>query len=202
MQKIPKKNFPIDCQALHSEIIDLDTGTVWQSHLPMSRDIYDNLELPPALRKVGIGRGVMDQHYFRRSPQASVDGPVTEKVIAGHAFFHCANPPADGAEMPIPGGPALLRVDKHHSLVFHAGSELQLVTTEPGKTFIQVIAATPSGGGIMQKGSTDHVVSLPDGWQASSQTVSATTVIHLPHPTQAWFFADGASFQGPTDIPE
>ena len=202
MQNIPKENFPINCQALHSEIIDLETNTVWQSHLPMSGDIYDHLELPPTLRKVGLGRGVMDEHYFRRSPQAPVDGPVTEKVIAGHVFFHCANPPAGGAEMPIPGGPTLLRVDKHHSLVFHAGNALKLATTATGETFVQVIDAAPSGGGIMQKGSTGHVMSLPDGWQASRHAVSATTVIHLPNPTQAWFFADGTSFQGPIDIPE
>jgi len=55
-------------------------------------------------------------------------------------------------------------VDKYHSLIFNADRELKIIRTSQGKEYIQVIAATPDGGGILQKGSSSESVSLPDGW--------------------------------------
>ena len=86
----------------------------------MTRDALENLSLPSGFIPVGVGTGVMDAHYFRRSPGDAEDGPVAEREIGGHQFIHCANPPATGSETPISGGPQLLKVDKHHSLIFLA----------------------------------------------------------------------------------
>tara|TARA_B110000037_G_scaffold214730_1_gene271082 strand:- start:773 stop:1396 length:624 start_codon:yes stop_codon:yes gene_type:complete len=202
MTKIPEINFLIDCHKSHAEVMELSSKTVWQSRLPMDRETLENLSLPSGFINVGIGTAVMDAHYFRRSPGNAKDGPVSERDISGHQFIHCANPPVRGAETPIPGGPQLLKVDKHHSLVFMPDRKVDVLCLPDGEEYIQVISATPEGGGIMQKElvQPESVSSseneLPEGWHLRSVTFLTRTTIHLPNPTQCWFFADGASFQG------
>ena len=200
---IPAHNLILDCHELHAELLDLETGTVWQSHRTISREAYEALVLPPHLRKVGIGTGVMDAHYFRRSPGADEDGPVATQEVEGHLFIHCANPPKDGPESPVDGGPQLLRVDKHHSLIFEAGSEVDVMRLPDERDFVQVIAATPQGGGLLQPEAVppgEFEFRLPKGWTLRSEKLAVRTTIHLPNPTQAWFFQDGASFQGPVEL--
>ncbi|MAI79226.1 MAG: hypothetical protein CL917_09815 [Deltaproteobacteria bacterium] len=195
-------NMLIDCHKLHGELLNRENGTVWQTHGPISREEYLALELPENMVKVGVGVGMMDQHFFRRSPGAEVDGPVAEFEISGHLFIHCANPPKGGPETPIENGPKLLRVDKHHSLIFDAGSDVFSVRDQEGQDFVQVIQASPEGGGILQpSGNAQSGLDtlLPEGWLLRSKKVESKTTIHLPNPTQAWFFANGASFQGPVD---
>ncbi|HIF96179.1 MAG TPA: hypothetical protein EYQ54_04000 [Myxococcales bacterium] len=200
---ISRQNILMDCHELHAEIFDLESGEVWQSRGSVEREIYDSWKLPPNFVKVGIAVGVMDTHYFRRSPGAESDGPVTERDFAGHAFIHCANPPKGGPEFPVGKDPKLLRVDKHHSLIFSAGAKFQVIRLSDGADFVQVIAATPLGGGLFQPeasppGELDF--RLPEGWTLRTEKVTRDTIIHLPHPTLAWFFKDGSSFQGPVDL--
>jgi hypothetical protein len=197
--EIPPHNLLIDCREPHAEVLDLETGTVWQSHGPISRDAYEALSLPPRLVKIGIGSGVMDAHYFRRSPGDEADGPVAERELGGRLFIHCANPPAGGPETPVGNDPKLLRVDKHHSLIFEAGTELQLLQLPDGREFVQVIAARPEGGGPLQSAPAPEL-QLPSGWTTRTQKLDARKTIHLPSPTEAWFFANGASYQGPVEL--
>jgi hypothetical protein len=200
---ISSHNLLVDCHEPHAELLDLESGTVWQSHRAISGEAYDALPLPPHLVKIGIGSGVMDAHYFRRSPGAEADGPVAERNVEGHLFIHCANPPKGGPETPVGDDPRLLRVDKHHSLIFEAGAEVDVIRLPDGRDFVQVIAATPRGGGLLQPAAAPPSAlefSLPDGWALRSLKLTARTTIHLPHPTQAWFFKNGASFQGPVDV--
>lgn len=201
--EIPAHNLMIDCHELHAEVMDLGTGTVWQSHLPISREAFTALVLPAKLIKVGVGAGVMDAHYFRRSPGADADGPVAERDIAGRLFIHCANPPKGGPETPVGDDPKLLRVDKFHSLIFEAGAEVDVIRLPDGRDFVQVIAATPRGGGLLQPEAdpqSELEFHLPEGWALRTEKLAARATIHLPHPTQAWFFRNGASFQGPVEF--
>jgi len=200
--EIPAHNVLLDCQELHAELLDLETGRVWQSLRPITRETYDALRLPSNLLKVGIGRGVMDAHYFRRSPGAEADGPVAERDVEGHLFIHCANAPRGGGQSPIAGGPRLLHVDKHHSLIFEAGRAVDVIRVPDGRDFVQVIAAAPAGGSLLQAEATPpscFELRLPDGWTLRTEQLAVRTTIHLPHPTEAWFFENGASFQGPVD---
>ena len=196
----------IDCHMPHAEVIELSTKTVWQSRLPMTREGLKNLSLPNGCMVVGVGTAVMDEHYFRRSPGDAEDGPVSKRDISGHQFIHCANPPARGAETPIPGGPQLLKVDKHHSLVFMPHCKVDVLCLPDGKEYIQVISATPEGGGIMQKGvgqqdmASPSEAELPKDWHLRTLTFQSRTTIHLPNPTECWFFANGASFQGVVEV--
>ncbi len=195
-------NVLVDCQELHAELLDLETKRVWQSHRPISREAYKALELPAKLIKVGIASGVMDEHYFRRSPGAASDGPVGEREIGGHLFIHCANPPQGGPETPIGDDPKLMRVEKHHSLIFEAGHEVQVLQDENGNDFVQVISASPGGEGLFQSSSavpSPSGLPVPKGWSLRTEPVEARTTIHLPNPTEAWFFANGESYQGPVD---
>ena len=195
--QIPEHNWMVDCHELHAELLDLETGTVWQSQQPISREACKVPDLPPNLRRVALGRGVMDAHYFARSPGAEADGPVAERDVEGHLFIHCANPPKGGPETPVGGDPKLLRVDKHHSLIFEAGREVDVIRLPDGRDFVQVVAVTASqAGGELR---LPEQFALPSGWVMRTEKLAARTTIHLPHPTQAWFFENGASFQGPIE---
>ena len=201
MTKIPEINFILDCHEPHAEVMELTSKTVWQARLPMARETLENLSLPIGFISVGSGTAVMDAHYFRRSPGNAEDGPVSECDISGHQFIHCANPPALGAETPIPGGPQLLRVEKHHSLIFMPDRKVDVLCLPDGKEYIQVISASPEGGGLLQQesvSSSDTV--LPEGWHLRTVNFRTLTTIHLPNPTEVWFFANGASFQGVVDL--
>jgi len=200
--EIPEHNFMVDCRETHAELLDLETGTVWQSQRPISREAYDALVLPASLIRVGIGTGVMDAHYFRRSPGADADGPVAERDVEGRLFIHCANPPRGGPEFPVGDDPRLLRVDKHHSLIFDAGREVEVIRLADGRDFVQVIAAArPDGDPFLTNSAPTGAAGfhLPEGWQLRSEKLAVQTTIHLPSPTHAWFFENGASFQGPID---
>jgi hypothetical protein len=59
MTNTPKQNFPVDCQQLQAEMLDLESGTVWQTCLPISKEAYNALDLPKTLVKIGVGTGVM-----------------------------------------------------------------------------------------------------------------------------------------------
>ena len=192
MPAVPAGNYLVDCLAPHGELLDAATGTVWQCHLPIDYEDYDALELPNNLVKIGIGCGVMDAHYFRRSPGATEDGPVGEQVIAGRRWIHCANAPQDGPEKPFNDGPLKLMVDKHHSLLFAAGRTITILRSDQGEQFVQVIAAR--GG--------EALPPLPEGWSAQGYPTQGETLVDLPSPTVAWFFKDGSSFQGPINAEE
>jgi hypothetical protein len=92
-------------------------------------------------------------------------------------------------------------VDKHHTIIFEAGSELTIIRTETGAELIQVISASPEGGGLLQETAAQAAdFALPPGWQLRLEPVAKRTVIDLPNPTEAWFFANGSSFQGPVTL--
>ncbi|MCR9278676.1 MAG: hypothetical protein NXH85_11945 [Pseudomonadaceae bacterium] len=198
MAEVPQQNVLIDCQQPHAEVIEIATRTVWQSVEPISEDSFQALALPEGIARVGLGCGVMDAHYFRQSPGADAPGPVTDRFIDGRRFIHCANPPAAGADRPPGDGPLRLVVDKHHTLIFDAGSDMTLIRTEGGSDLIQVISASPQGGGLLQQQpAQEDALQLPRGWQLRVEHAAERTVIELPNPTEAWFFDNGASFQGP-----
>ena len=77
---LPAENHLVDCQALHAELLDLTTQAVWQTHAPITTEEYAALSLPKTLIRVGIGSGVMDEHFFRRLT-TRIAGPVYEIFV-------------------------------------------------------------------------------------------------------------------------
>lgn len=184
---LPRQNHPEDPGELHSELIELATGQVWQSCQPISREEFAALELEDGWRRVGVGRGAMDAHCFLRSPGAEADGPVRIREIAGRDYLHCARP-ASAPELPAgPAGPTRLQVDKHHVVVYWAGRTVDWLTLPDGSEFVHVVAAEPDAPAL----------ALPAGWKIETRRVEREWVLRLPTPTTVFFFPNGDSFQGP-----
>ena len=167
------------------EIVDLTTREVWQDRDPTPRDWWDALELEAPLVKVGRGAGSMDRMWFRRSPDADVDGPVREREIAGRPFFYCARAPADMGQ----GNPRRMLVDKHHTLVYAAGRDVQILTTAEGRDFVRVVDGVPGA----------PAPELPDGWSLRDIHLSDDWIVALPAPAETWWFEGLISYQGPID---
>ena len=139
------------------------------------------LEAP--LVKAGYGSGNMDRMWFRRSPGASLDGPLRKRTIADREFFHCANAPSEMGQ----GNPRFMRVEKHHTVVYDAGREVQILTTDEGMDLVLVVdgvtgAPTPK---------------LPDGWSLRKILLDAEWIVDLPAPADTWWFEGMVSYQGP-----
>ena len=65
-----------------------------------------------------------------------------------------------------------------------------------------MIASAPAGGSLLQAEAAPPgglELRLPDAWTPRTEQLAVRTTIHLPHPTEAWFFENGASYQGPVD---
>lgn len=186
---LPESNTLVGARELHVELIDVATREVWQSFAPLTKQWFFDLELEPGLAKIGIGRGAMDEHGFRRSPGADADGPLRSREFGGELFIHCARP-AEGPFLPAgEGGPRQLLVDKHHTLVYHAGRSLDWLRLPDGTRYVHVVQAEADAPPLV----------LPDGWTLSSETLEQPLRIELPHPTTVFFFDNGDSYQGPIE---
>lgn len=179
-------NAIVDSTDLHMEIIDASTREVWQGLQPATGDEYRALELEPPFSGVGIGRGAMDESYFRRSPGADADGPMRTMRIGERVFSLCARPL--GAATPAgEKGPRQITVDKHHTLIFHSGRRVPLLRLADGSEYVHTIDGGPDKEALL----------LPDGWLVRSVEIDETWTVDLPAPTTAFFFRNGDSFQGP-----
>lgn len=167
------------------EIVDVSTREVWQDLEPTPRAWYDDLKLEPPFVKVGYGAGNMDRMWFRRSPDADVDGPVRTREIEGRAFFFCARAPADIGQ----GNPRRMMVDKYHSLAYARGRKLELLTSPEGHDYVLVVE------GARDAPSPE----LPKGWSLRKIELEAEWRIDLPSPTETYWFAGMVSYQGPVE---
>lgn len=169
----------------HCELLDTATHEVWLSREPTPRDEYARLDPPAPLVKSGHGSGGMDRAWFRRSPGAAEDGPLRTREIGGRVFQLVARPELGG----VRGGyPRRLLVHKHHVIAFAPGRTIPLLRGADGKDHVQLV----TGRGELV---------LPAGWSLRELTLGAEWVLELPCPTETWWFANGASFQGPVEAP-
>ena len=169
------------------EIVDSSTREVWQDFEPTPRQWYDDLEPAPPLVKVAYGSGNMDRAWFRRSPDGEVDGPVRTREIDGRRFFYCATPMGSMSD----GVPRRLMVDKHHSLAYDAGRTVEILTTDTGSDYVKVVEAAA--------GSPPPI--LPEGWSVRSIELESEWTVHLPAPTETFWFEGSLSYQGPISPP-
>jgi len=171
------------------EIVDLSTREVWQDQNPTPRDWWDGLSLEAPLMKAGYGSGNMDRMWFRRSPDADVDGPVRMREIAGRQFFYCAKVPDDMGE----GNPRRILVDKHQTLVYEAGRKVQILEAAECGSFVLVLPGIPGA----------PTPRLPEDWKLRDIQVQADWIVDLPAPTETYWFKGMISYQGPIEnLPE
>lgn len=191
---VPAENMhPVD-KGLHMEIIDVNTMRVWQTMDNVTVAQYEALTLEDPYSKAGIGPLAGYTSFFRQSPDAQEVGPMETIVVDGHRFSHCANPIGD-AQLPAgPDGPRHMKINKHHSIVYEAGTELPCLTLATGETFVHVV-------GGEHKTEELHT---PDGWSFDTVRLKEETVVELPCPTNVLFFATPQglqSYQGPVPRP-
>ena len=184
-----EKDQRLDASEPHFEVIDTATQEVWQSVHAVDDETFRAMDPGPGMRKIGVGTGAMVLHFFRRSPDADRDGPVRTREIGGHACFHCARP-IGAPELPAgPSGPHKMQVDKHHTLIYRAGREIRWLHAPDGSDYVHVIDA----------GRGDAPLPLPEGFRLSREKLERDLVVALPHPTTAFFFPGGDSYQGPVE---
>jgi len=167
------------------EIVEVATREVWQGYDPCTRAWYEALDPGEGFVKVGFGAGIMDRSWFRRSPDANVDGPVRTREFDTRPFFLCARAPADVD----PGPPRRMMVDKHHTILFESGRDISLLRTAEGGLYVQVV------GGAGESSPPE----LPEGWGFETVSLDADWIVELPHPCETFWFAGMVSFQGPID---
>jgi hypothetical protein len=169
------------------EIIDTATREVWQDESPTPREWWDAVALGAPFVRAGYGAGEMDGMWFRRSPNASEDGPVRTREISGRKFFYCANAPASVE----PGSPRRFLVDKHHSLLYRGGRTVSVLTTDLGEDFVLVVAG----------GQDAPAPELPAGFRLRDVELAEDWLVDLPAPTMTYWFEGLVSYQGPVEVP-
>jgi hypothetical protein len=169
----------------HCELLDTSTRDIWLAREPVPRAWFDALAPEPPLVKAGWGAGCMDFAWFRRSPGAPADGPLATREISGRVFQLVARPELPGAPRAFP---RRLLVDKHHVIAFDAGRTVALLCTPDGRDYVEVVR----GRGAPE---------VPAGWSLREVALRAAWEIALPFPTETWWLANGASFQGPVETP-
>jgi hypothetical protein len=167
----------------HCELLDTATREIWLVREPVPREWFDALVPAPPLVKSGYGTGAMDRAWFRRSPGAPADGPLATREIGGRVFQLVAKPDLSGVRGDFP---RRLVVDKHHVIGFDAGRLVMLLRAPDGREYVELVC----GRGAP---------SLPAGWSLHTLELAAPWEIELPAPTETWWLANGASFQGPID---
>ncbi len=191
----------IDHTRPHAEVIDPTTRKVWQSIEPCDAGELRALDLPEPLRPVGIGNGAMDEHWFDRSPGATQNGPMEERVIEGRRFGHCACPASAPSKPFGEDGPTEMMVDKHHAIRFAAGRRVAVLETPEGEAFVRVIDGRGESS-IGLDGDPRGTLVIPDGCRLREISLEDDWILRLPHPTRVFFFPNGDSFQGPIETPE
>ena len=86
----------------------------------------------------------------------------------------------------------MVEVDKHHTVVYHAGRAVDWLIHPDGSAYVHVVDAAPQAPPL----------DLPPGWKLAQVELEEELRIELPAPTRAWFFANGASYQGPLEFEE
>jgi hypothetical protein len=183
----------VGAQELHGEILDPSTRNVWQSLEPMTREEYKAHAIDDGWIRAGIGAGVMDEHWFDRSPGSNGDGAMDVRQIGGRRFGLCARP-LSGPELPTgPDGPRKLLIDKFHGLRFAEGRSIQIMVLPDGSEFVHVV----------EGGAQKSPLALPVDWTIRTVELESDWILRLPAPTTVFFFPNGDSYQGPvTDAPE
>ena len=189
--EVPAVNRVPHLRARMMEVMDNATGEVWLSLDEVTPAQAKALEIGPGMVKYGPAVSSMDLAWFDRSPGASADGPLTERVIGGLRFRLVAKP---GKFAPLPGGPGVeAMVDKHHCVVFSAGRELEFLISPEGYAFVEQVDALADS----------KPFECPPGFSLRRLTLRKPWVFRAPRPAKAYFFFPSLrSFQGPvTEMP-
>jgi hypothetical protein len=88
--------------------------------------------------------------------------------------------------------PRRMMVDKHHSLAYASGREVEILTNDEGTDFVRVVDGSRSA----------PEPELPDGWRLRTIELKDEWIVHLPASAGTWWFTGMISYQGPVDAPD
>lgn len=178
-------NVTLQPRELHMEVFDPRTGDVWLQQAPLTEAEYRAYRPEPPYMKSGFARSAMDYASFRRSPGASADDPLEERVIGGRTLVRVAKPLAFRG-LARGDAPTRLQVVKHHEIGFAPGTRVRLARLPDGAWFVQQTVAPGH-----------ERVPVPADWQMFEVRPRSPWSIHLAAPVTVYFFRNLASFQGP-----
>lgn len=183
--ELARRNRTVSPWELHLELFDPGSHDVWLAPEPIDQTEAERLVPAPPLVRGGLGRGVMDRAWFRRSPGAERDGPLEERTIGGLRFQRVARPDLAAQQRLGERGPRLLPVFKHHVLEFDAGREVAVLALPDGRRFVHTTGDLPD------------LAKLPEGWRLERVGLRAPWSVELPCPTLTIWLGAARSFQGP-----
>jgi hypothetical protein len=93
-------------------------------------------------------------------------------------------------------GLLLLKVHKHHSVMFAKGRTLEILSMGDGRDYVPQISKILGLPGLPE--SQDRV--LPKGWTIREVTLQEDLFVDVPLPARVCFFTSGHSFQGPLTL--
>ena len=186
IDSIPEQNRTADVRELHMEIMNTTTREVWIAQSISTRAEYDALELEPPFTKVGIGRGAMDEAYFRAPPGPDGAGPLETREF-GRILFSLNARAGDFSFPAGPGGPIQAIIEKHHTVTFYGGRTVHILVHPDGSRYVQATETTGDGGDFQ----------LPEGWKITSITLRRAWKIDVPYPATIFIMPDRRIFHGP-----
>lgn len=154
----------------------------------MTEAEFDALELPTGWIKNQPREVDMDQGLFLRSPDSTVDGPLTEQTFFGFAWRHVATIIDTDVLLDEEGRLRGSSVSKFHRLTFHAGRTLTIIVSPEGEQYVRV---------SRDFGRTVNEPSIPASWQKTDYVTPDELVIQLPTPALVIRTDNEDSFQGP-----
>jgi len=176
---------------LFMELMETDTRDVWLAQRPITLERYEALVPPDGFVKSGIGRSAHDAAFFRRSPGAAFDGPLSTMDVDGITFSHVARP---GRFEPGFTGVFVLPVYKYHRVMFAAGRTIEIADFGDGWDYVPQITEVA----MDDSQPTGRV--LPEGWSVRDVTLAEDLFVDVPYPARVCFFPSGHSFQGPVRL--
>ena len=181
----------------YGEVMDDATFGVWLTTEPISPEEYAAFVVPDGFRKSGVGRSQHDAAFFRRPPNAEVDGPVETTDIGEHTFALVARPgrPEKGFE-----GVTVLPVYKSHRVFFAAGRTLELIDTNDDFVGGSTLLPQAVESHLHQRRSEIKPRRMPEGWTSRFITLTDNLIVDLPCPARVAIFNNGDIFHGPTTI--
>ena len=160
---------------------------VWLS-TEITRAEFDALELPQGWIKNNPLEGQPDSGKFFRSPDASMDGPLTMQEHFGHVWVHPATVVEVGVPLDDEGLLAAARVAKFHELTYNACRKIALLVSPEGDIYVRV---------SRDANRTTDTFLVPTGWDRVDHVTQSDLVLQLPNPTLVIRAQNQDSFQGP-----
>jgi hypothetical protein len=169
------------------QIVSLGEINVWVNS-EMSEQEFDAIDLPFGWFKNQPRESDPDGGRFLRSPDAAVDGPLTEQVFFGYSWRHNATVVETGIMMDQQGLLEATRVAKYHELTYNAGSTVHILVSPEAECYLRV---------SRDFNRASEVPTLPSSWQIVAEELPDALVLQLPNPTLNIRADNEDSFQGP-----